>query len=623
MYEQIGMPMRLRMFSVSGDALKNACQWIAPFVGFWSPALLIRAGNVDGFKKDGFLYRSRVATMNVAVVNWLYDWCLKILQREIANLVGQIPMGTAQESLFEILPEVLSRLAFRVDAQRLATTFPIALGFHNEIAVRAHIRLHESCKPWFQRLFEASDDKLLLDWLPVLIKAPLFEKIGHLPFPETMLSPDPMYNFPVSRVKIFKDDYPDKILLIQDATNWLFRRAASESGEGLRRAMNRLTNIYHLNMMTPEQQSRFGELLWSNRLANQLPDRKGFLAFGFFNLPSPPESNAISLIRNYILQLPSEGLVQHDAQGRQTIPIRWNEHPFVLEATFASKPVIQLAGEPNGEIDWSVEESQQLYVKAFSWWQNDRAIFDSVKEGVGFGLFSAEPVLKTLERIGQFLSRAILPRMEWANEENWQQLIGWLKDARQFGAYPTLALPYILINRPEHIDGFDGIIFEDLNSNIEAAVASAAMATRHWIHLSSIKKVPPPPQRILSTLIERVILRRKPGIMMSIYHLSYLIMEKRDFMGHTQIASLISSLMAWHDATILPVSDEIDGEFSEVERPDLRAVIGQLASALAIWHVKMAPSTVEPSALKFWREICETDPLPEVRRAFTVWRNFE
>src|SRR5262249_37226042 len=149
------------MLNIMGDALQNACHWIAPFIGFWSPALLIRAGKVDALKKDDFLGRTRVAAMDTMLAQRLYGWCLKILERELAHFSGRVTRGSVQESLLEVLPEVLSRLAFKVDAQDLRRTFPLVLQFHRQPGVQSHMRLHASCKPWFLRLFETADDVLL------------------------------------------------------------------------------------------------------------------------------------------------------------------------------------------------------------------------------------------------------------------------------------------------------------------------------------------------------------------------------------------------------------------------------------------------------------------------------
>src|SRR6202167_2387064 len=175
LFERAGIPMRLRMLNIAGDALKNACRWVAPFIGFWSPALLVRAGKVDDLRKGDFLNRTQVAAMDAALANRLYGWCLQILQREASFIAGPIAMGSAQESLLEASSEVVSRLAFKVDAAELRRTLPLVLHLHRLPAVRSHPRLHDSCEPWFRRLFEAADDELLLEWLPDLIKAPLFE----------------------------------------------------------------------------------------------------------------------------------------------------------------------------------------------------------------------------------------------------------------------------------------------------------------------------------------------------------------------------------------------------------------------------------------------------------------
>ena len=40
LFEQAALPMRLPRVNLVGDALMNACRWVAPFISFWSPALI-------------------------------------------------------------------------------------------------------------------------------------------------------------------------------------------------------------------------------------------------------------------------------------------------------------------------------------------------------------------------------------------------------------------------------------------------------------------------------------------------------------------------------------------------------------------------------------------------------
>jgi hypothetical protein len=618
LYEQAGIPMRLPVLNITGDELKNACRWVAPFIGFWSPALLIRAGKLDDLTKGDFLNRSQVAVMDPALAKRLYIWCRQILERELASLTGLIAMGSAQESALEVLPVVLSRLALKVDASELRRTFPLVLHLHRQPGVRSHIRLHKSCEPWFQRLFEAADTELLLEWLPLLIRAPLFDEAVQPAIPEDHARPDPMRHFPSWRDWKEQITRNDLIAKVNNATDWLLRRAASESGEARRRAIDRLINIYHTKLMTTDQDWQLGELLWSQRTAANLPDRPGFAVFGFLHLPAPASVDVPSMVKNYILSLPSKGAVSGDTNGRISIAIGPWEQPLIFEASLASKPVIRIAGEALGAVEWTQEEAKQLYQKARDWWANDKKGFQ-FPEDTSFDLMGTNPVLKTLARLGQFLSRVVLPRMEWADENDWQQLLAWLQEIRGVGAFPTVALPYILLQRPAEAETVAGTISADLNSDVEGAVAAAAKALRHWIRLSAIGRIPAPPSALTAAVVERVIFRRKAGATSCLGQLAYLLTERPEAITASQAALLTASLMPWHYATILPAQDEALGEFLEAERPNLRALIGGLAGALKIWYTKSSPEAPEPPAITSWRGFCASDPLPEIRRAFNVW----
>ena len=220
-YEQVGMPMRLPFLNISGDALRNACKWIAPFIGFWSPAILIRVGKIKELTGHGFMDRTQVAAMEPEVAKRLYAWALEALKRELATLHGSIAMGSAQEAILEILPEVLSRLAFKVEAVELQETFPLALLFHRQPGVQAHIRLNKSCEPWFRRLFDAADDHQLLGWLPELLRFPLREEEPQSLPPELHFWPDPISYIPVQRLHSTEKADPEIVVAINEAVEWL------------------------------------------------------------------------------------------------------------------------------------------------------------------------------------------------------------------------------------------------------------------------------------------------------------------------------------------------------------------------------------------------------------------
>jgi hypothetical protein len=619
LYEQVGLPMRIRLVNIAGDNLKNACRWIAPFSGFWSPALLIRAGRLDDLTKGDFLNRTQVAAMNSDLANRLYLWCMRILERELTSLTGLITMGSAQESMLTVLPEVLSRLAFKIGATELRKTFPLVLYLHRQPGVRVHLTLHESCDPWFERLFDAAETELLLEWLPGLIKEPLLDERVLPVMPVNEAWPDPMAHFPSWRIRRQKvgEVRTDMLEKISRATDWLVARASSESGVGRRRAIERLINIYYTGLMTTEQQQELGGLLWNKRAINNLPDLPRFASMAFLHLPAPSDVDVPSVVKNYILALTTHGAVSQDELGRTTIMLSGQEQPLIYEASLASKPIVQLGGEAVGTIEWTQAESKQLYQKARDWWANDKKVFEPGNSPSSS--LMGNPVLRTLTRLGQFLARVVMPRMEGASESEWQQVLEWLREIRGVGVFPTLALPYVLLHRPSEVQTVGETIAVDLACEKEDAVATSAVALRHWIHLSADGKVPGPPPGALAALIERVIFRRKPGIIKCLWHLAYLITERPEAITLSQADLLTASLVPWHQATILPVPDGESGDLHEEERPDLRVRVATLASALRIWYGKLSPELPEAFGIALWRDSCKSDYLPEVRRAFEFW----
>jgi len=214
--------------------------------------------------------------------------------------------------------------------------------------------------------------------------------------------------------------------------------------------------------------------------------------------------------------------------------------------------------------------------------------------------------------VARYLARIVLPTMDWAGEDDWQELLAWLRELRELGGFPTLALPYLLVHRTNEQAWVDETISVDLHGEINGAVNAAAAACRHWILLSAVNAVPSPPTSLLTALVERVIFRRKPGIRACLGHLTNLMIEKPTAVSRSLADMLTSSLIAWDAAT----AQQSDCEFAEQERPDLRFRIGSLASGLNAWYAKDAPSEAVPAAIVLWRDSCASSPLPEVRRAF-------
>jgi hypothetical protein len=617
LFERAGIPMRMPLYDMAGDALRNACQWIGPMTEFWSPALLIRAGRDDDIKKEKFLTRPQVALLDASLASRLHQWCLKILESEIKHFTGFAQMGSATAAMFKVVPEVLSRLAFRLSSEDLNNDFRIALRLNQLPAIRAHHSLHDCCDDWFKRLFEAADRALLLQWLPELIRCPLFDAGVNQIVPAGSAWPDPMRHFPQYRTRGTVEANAN--VNIDAATNWLLKRAESEVGEARRRAMVRLQDVYFAGLMGPKEKECLGRLLWEKRGANNLPDMPGWSSLGFLHLPAPADIDVVTAIKTSILTAPVTVITGTGENNKATLTARWSEHPVIWEAALVSKPIVQVTGEALGTIEWTDLEAETLYGVLIRWWDHDRKGFEAFSQHRGgFGLGGLEPITNTLKRSADFLIRVVTPRTKQWSAQQWEKLHEFVQQAKTFGIYLSKVLPYILIHQPSAIESVTLNLSDDLLSGAGDAVHSAAKAVRHWQYLADAQVVPPLDGRVLRLLIERVGYRRKAGIVGCLHQMAALVREKPARISDANAFLLINSLPAWHAATDITNVSPDNSEFAQEERPDLRALLGALAASLASWHTQMRPGEPEPAAIGFWRTDCAASPLPEVRRAFQV-----
>ena len=620
LYEQVGIPMRLPGFDISGDALRNACKWIAPFIGFWSPAILIRAGKVEALTKHGFMDRTQVAAMEPEIAKRLHAWALEVLRRELATLRGAIPTSSAQEAILEILPEVLSRLAFKVEATELQKTFPLAFQFHRQPGVQAHIRLNKSCEPWFRRLFDAADGRQLLEWLPELLRFPLYEEeLRALPS-GPYFWPDPISYLPVQRLRSTKKADLDLTNVANKAVEWLLERAKSKSGEGRRRAVMRLIAVLDAGLMTGEQRKRFASLLWEKTGSDSLLDSLDLYWFSYFHLPAPAEVDVLSKVKEHLLDLTPNKSVSADTEGKISIAAPGREDRMISELAYASKPVVHLPHEPEGMVEWTPDEIKGLWGKAIDWWKNNKVVLPLEKSSP---LFGTDHISISLERLGMFLARAVLPNMRSANQDEWNDILTFLSETRKQEEYMTAALPYILLHRPGEGEKVIQTILNDLLSSNEKAVIASAKAVRHWIYLVDKGFLNNLPSAALDELIRRVVFRRPEGIRTCLDQLALLLIEKPNSFNSDQVNLVVASLTPWHQAIHLPLSEEREGDFPEEERPELRTLLGRLASALGIWLKKKFPDQPEPPEISDLRKLYESDPLPEVQRSFDTWKSLK
>lgn len=621
LYEQVGLPMRMQTMNLGHEALFNACRWVAPFIGFGTLAVLVRAGRVDDFKKSDLLARWQVSAMEQVQVDRLWSWCVRILERELSELHGPPDHRSAASALLQLLPEILSRLVIRLNAAALDQSFRLAMRLHHHPGIRTNFGLHDTNEDWFHRLSSTAESAQLAEWLPSLLKVPFGYEEVHAHIPEHNQWPDPMTRFPGFRIKSsvgISDETTEQIKL---AADWVLRRLPSESGETKRRAEHRIAVLLGWNILSKEQKSEFGRILWSDLAPSGLPNCPGFPVVNFLNFPHPHQATAVELVKNYILDLKLNFAVVRMEEGHNCVTSPWNCEPTIHEAALASRPLVKLWGEVSGEVVWTDSESKILYHRAIDWWNNDKAAFEITKRVALFGPWSERHIQVTLARLPQFLARAVLPYMSWADEAIWVEFWDWMKELRIQKAYPTLALPYTLIHRPSGTDALAELMVSDLSSDDKGRVEASNDGLRHWSHLAFMNRVPAVPNGLLAILIQRVVFREPSGLLDSLHTLACLLVERGEMFNVEDFNLLAQSLFSWK--RVLVLHQEVSpAEFENPEKLALRVLVVRLAAALNIWHQKFAAASPAHPAINQWLSEAAANNLFEVRVACDYWSGF-
>ena len=149
--------------------------------------------------------------------------------------------------------------------------------------------------------------KLLLKWLPDLIRFPLPEETNdnngeHTRHP-AITWPDPMVSFPYYRINATADTSPTLESKTHEAIEWLLPKAQSSSGKIRQRALMRLVVAFHTGALTEDHKNRFGNLLWEHTTDNGLPDLPDLILPNLLILPSPPDFDSKAKLKQHLRRL--------------------------------------------------------------------------------------------------------------------------------------------------------------------------------------------------------------------------------------------------------------------------------------------------------------------------------
>lgn len=134
---------------------------------------------------------------------------------------------------------------------------------------------------------------------------------------------------------------------------------AGRSAHARRCVVSRLIALCRLNLLSPQELQRFGELLWSSRRESTgLPDTTGYDPDVFLELPHPPQVSPQELVKEYFLRTDwREEVGEEDGGVRMT----WGNIPYLNQ-------LISLHRYVEGPF-WEPGEAEILFTRMAQVWE--------------------------------------------------------------------------------------------------------------------------------------------------------------------------------------------------------------------------------------------------------------
>lgn len=263
-------------------------------------------------------------------------------------------------------------------------------------------------------------------------------------------------------------------------------------------------------------------------------------------------------------------------------------------------------------IDWSTDEVVQLLEKATRWWDAEKGEL-TISRDTGF--FSISDVLYSeFSQLARLIAEIILPRLSLAKKGIKDLVIQLLQEMEHLNVSILVALPMTLFVKPDSVDEISRRLRNSLNSMDKEEIHDSIYALFSWLAYSYIRLIPSPPEDLLNEIANRVLTRRQPGLDSAIHLVSGVARRFPELLNAKQMDILCTALEYLKNETDLQNVENYNAPILALDIPDYRASVAKLAYWLFIWFDKNKKDM--PEILVSWKEISESDSLPEVRKAW-------
>ena len=514
------------------------------------------------------------------------------------------------------LPELLSRLCFRLSDDKFAQAFDMAITMYKLPLFRESLILHKGIGSLLKRLILACPQTEILRRMDALLSLPIPTESGfEVSIPDWWI--EPFDNIIWVEGTAPESDYYRATWSAPIAN--LIRIAKDGTPEARKRAISRLAKLHQIDGLNAKESADFGQALWAKVDPNKgLPSDTSLRDSAFLHFPEIEEGKAKDCFRNYLLTTEFPRVVERsttsDGQQSKSMSIgpSLNER-YIDEWINGTVPLFPRGTADDQDfVDWSVDEVIQLLRKAEDWWKDEKG---EIQDNHNIYSFAGE-VRQSFSNLVDLMSRVILPRLSKADTED-QDLTGYLlSELEGSGVCVISALPMTLFIYPGQRDEVARRLRSGLNSMEPEEIRESIRGLFLWIVYGQRQEIAEPPADLVSELINRTVSRRQPGLGSALDNLAIIVKGVPEILDEDRLDSLCVALEYLLEETKLTSNQEQESQHTSPiqvdDRPAYRSAAAGLAYRLFAHYRQLKKEA--PQILLEWKQVCQADPLPEVRR---------
>jgi SIR2-like domain len=606
--EEAGIPVRCGY--VVDPSFVKAAKWIYLFSPYWAINILTRLKS----RKELESWFDRVSVANLPE-NQLFHIGLALIQ-VIEQELHRSQHKKLDELIIEFFPDFLSRLCFRFDEELLDRALNIAISI---IKNDGTFFTKTNTKSLFRRILPHLSQRLISKYMSAILTFGL--SLNHLEETDYIELFGGSFNL-ISLDSIDIHMLEGNIQWKQAIRNLLImveHGSAQIRGE----AASRLYHLYQSDLLSSDEIQQYKRALWTRRDSKtDLPTDTSFPNSVFIRLPESEDINPQNLIRDYLLETSIPPLileVSHDS-GQPGYTIGGTVFSYMATLLNVSNRLFLYDEKDSSHLlKWSTEDLNFLLDKIIDYWgehyglirqwQNIDLMGDKIKEFIASYLIP-------------LLSQVILPNLNQISDHAREYLDSMFKDIEAMGVPSLALLPPLLASSPDRIKEIESRIKIELRSDNTKYVTAAVYASYYWIVHSYQGKYQASQDNLLNPLINLVVAAKRPILgdvlnlisiladkipqLLESFQVEQLLVGLEYLIQDTELTNLSESIYAQEDYFRIPIDD----------RPDYRSAAAELAYQLYRWYNRILPEVEKPEILLQWQEVCRTDVLPEVRKAW-------